>query len=479
MKSLFTLLLIVSCAVSAAAVSSDRFESALVLTFVNVVDVRNGTIDHNVTVVIKDGRISGIAKVGFIHPGPKIRVVNAAGKYLIPGLWDMHVHSAFLQSAWSENVIYPLYLANGITGIRDMGGDFALLKQRRDRIEKGQLLGPHLVIAGPFLNDFPSDQQTIQVHTPDQGRQAVVALKQQGADFIKILSSIPRDTYFAIGDESRKQGIAFVGHLPDSVSLSEASKAGQRSIEHLSGLLLACSSKEEELRRHRQEALTKKDFVAFSAAELEAIGSYDPGKAASLFAELSRNNTWQVPTLVWTRAQANLEDPQMTAASPLKYVPAAVRAEWTPQQLAKDISPDQSSALKKVYARNLQLVADMHKAGVPFLAGSDGPDPYLVPGFSLHDELELLVQAGFTPQQALLAATYNPALFLNKADRYGSIEVGRRGDLVLLDANPLEDIHNTRKISGVILGGQYLSRTDLDKMLAKVEVAAQAAAPAR
>jgi imidazolonepropionase-like amidohydrolase len=176
-----------------------------------------------------------------------------------------------------------------------------------------------------------------------------------------------------------------------------------------------------------------------------------------------------VPTLVWTQAGSRIDDPNLENDPRLKYVPASVREQWKPAQLLKNASPEELTDSKVEAARALELVKEMHDAGVQFMAGTDGPDPYVFPGFSLHDELEWLVKSGFTPLQALQAATLDPALFLGKLGKYGVAETGHAADLVLLDANPLQDIHNTRKIFGVVLGGKYYSRDALDKMLEQVE----------
>ena len=441
----------------------------LVFTNVSVVDTRTGEIGHNRTVVVRNGHIASIAKVALIGKVRDIQVVNANGKYLIPGLWDMHVHSAGGSVApWDEKIVYPLQIVNGVTGIRDMGGDPTLLEQRRSRIEKGEILGPHMIMAGPFLTSGKSDTQTIGVNTPAEGRQAVDALKKRGVDFIKILS-VSHDSYVAIADESAKQHIPFVGHVPESVSVAEASVAGQRSIEHLGGFLLACSSKESELRQQRLEAIAKNDGKSYHAAEMEALATYSADKAQGLFIQLKDNSTWQVPTLVWTQADANLDDPKIKDDPRLKYVPTSVRREWDPSDFLKQVPPERLLERKKIFARYLELAGAMRKMEVPFLAGSDGPDPYVFPGFSLHDEMELLVKAGFTPTQSLQAATLNPALFFGKLDEYGVVEKGRVADLVLLDGDPTEDIRNTRKIDSVVLRGRLYSREDLDKILSRVE----------
>ena len=440
----------------------------LIFTNVNVVNVRNGSIAQGLTVVIKKGHITGVAKLGFVASDHNIQIINAHGKYMVPGLWDMHVHSAFVSPAWDEKIIYPLYIANGVTGVRDMGGDPDVLQSRHDRIENGALLGPRLILGGPFLAGAKADKQTISVNTPEEARQAVDTVKKRGLDFVKILS-VPRDSYFAIVDESKKDKIPFVGHVPYSVSVREASAAGQKSIEHLSGILLACSSREDEIRTQGLAALAKRDYATYQKLGAQVMNTYDQAKAGALFLQLAQNNTWQVPTLVWTEANSRIDGAELQSNPNLKYVPASIRSQWDPVKLRGDTSNEELTALKAEAARDLELVKAMQKVGVLFIAGSDGPDPYVIPGFSLHDELEWLVKSGFTPVQALQSATTMPAQFLSKMDKYGVVEPGRLADLVLLDENPLEDIRNTRKIFGVVANGKYYSRQDLNTMLQQVE----------
>ncbi len=468
MKVFFTASLCLAAFLSAGA-KPKTAPATLIFTNVNVVNTRDGGIEQGVTVVITKDRITGLGKVGFVPEQRNVQVINANGKYLVAGLWDMHVHSAFVSPAWDEKLIYPLYIANGVTGVRDMGGDPDALETRRRRIESGELLGPHLVLAGPFLAGGKGDQQTIAVNTPEDARRAVDAIKGRGEDFVKILSNIPRDSYFAIADESTKQKLSFVGHVPYSVSAREAVAAGQRSIEHLTGILLACSSREEELRSQEVAALTNHDYAAYQKIASQVAATYDQAKAQALFEQIARSHTWQVPTLVWTQAGSRIDDPDLESDPRLKYVPAPVREQWNPATLRKNTSSEELSELKAEAARTVELVKAMHDAGVQFMAGTDDPDPYVFPGFSLHDELEWLVKSGFTPLQALQSATFSPALFLAKLDKYGVAEIGRAADLVLLDANPLQDIRNTRKIFGVVLGGKYYSHEALSKMLEQAE----------
>jgi len=287
-----------------------------------------------------------------------------------------------------------------------------------------------------------------------------------------VLSSVPREAYFAIAEEARRQKIPFVGHVPREVSAGEASAAGQHSIEHTADVMLACSSKETELRSKMIDAVAKDDGAAYTATGLEILSSYDPAKARSLFTQFARNGTWQVPTLVWSDTTARLRSPALATDPHLRYLPAWVRKSWDPGKFQEQITPENAAALQKTAARYSELVRDMHAAGVPMLVGTDSPDPFVFPGFSLHEELQSLVKSGFTPAEALYAATLAPMEFLRRSDR-GVVEKGHVADLVLLSGNPLEDIRNTEKIAGVALRGRYFSREDLDKMLAQAEAATQ------
>lgn len=445
----------------------------LVLTNANVIDTRTGSVGHNLTVVIRDGTIRSIAKIGLIQASRKLRVVNANGKYLIPGLWDMQVRSANgPAAAWDEKILYPLYIANGVTGVRDMEGDADLLDQRQQRIQNGEFLGPNVVFPGGALDSTSSDGHVIAVNNPAEARHAVHTFKDRGVDLIKLLPHVARETYLAIADEAARVRLHFVGQVPESVSVAEASAAGQRSIEHLSGVLLACSSQEAELRRKTLEALTRDDAESYAALTDQTIASYDPQKAWNLFSELTDHNTYQVPALVSWWAAATLDAPGVATDPRLQYVPVSIRTQWAPAKVRQHTTPGQLAGSKALSSRYIELVHSMHRAGVPFMTGTNGPDSYVFPGFSLHDELELLVKAGFSNAEALSAATFYPALFMVKLDKYGVIEPGRVADMVLLDANPLEDIRNTRKISAVVVRGKYHSRLELDRTLAQVAEAA-------
>ena len=422
-----------------------RLPESLLFTNVNVVDTRQGQVLHNMTVLIEQGRIRSIARYGLIAAGLGMRVVNASGKYLIPGLWDMHAHTAERRMLWDEEVIYPLYLANGVTAVRDMGGDPELLAERRQRLEQGELAGPHV---------FVEDHRSPPVGSGDNGQ----------LESLQALSDPPRDSYVPIAGGTTSLSVpARAPELESSAALS-----AERSIEQLGGVLLACSSQEQVLREQRLSALAHHDLQTYSALRLQTIATYDPAKARKFFFQLSDHATWQVPTLVWSQTMAALDDPRFTADSRLAYVPRRAREQWDPKLLLHRLSPGEYASVKAEAVRDLELATAMHRTGVQFLAGTDAPDPYVIPGFSLHDELEWLVRVGFTATQALQSATLYPTLFMVKLDKYGVVEADHAADLVLLDSNPLEDIRNTRKIAAVIFSGKYYSRADLDKMLRQV-----------
>jgi len=226
----------------------------LVFTNVNVVDTRNGRILPGMTVVVKNGQIQGVARFGLITETRNVRVINATGQYMIPGLWDMDVHTADLSAAWDEKIIYPLYVANGVTGVRDMGGDPYLLERRQQRIEDGTLLGPHILFANQFLSGGEITSRTVTLNNPADAPEAVAKLKKRGVNLVMVRADISRDSYLAFAKEAAKLKIRFEGPAPDSITAAEASAAGQRSIERLSGISLACSSKEDTLRKQASQA---------------------------------------------------------------------------------------------------------------------------------------------------------------------------------------------------------------------------------
>lgn len=463
---LFLLLLPAFLAVQAMAQASQT----LVFTHVTVIDGTGDAAKPEMTVVITDDRITALGRTGQV-PAPKdARVVNAAGKFLIPGLWDMHAHIAISASGREERL--PLLIANGITGVRDMFGSLELINLWRKEMAASVLLGPRIVAAGPIL-DGPGSRAFTVVSNEIEARQAVVKVKREGSDFVKVYSALSREAYFAIADEARRQHIAFAGHVPYSVSVAEASDAGQKSIEHLTGMVLAGSTREAELAKKLVQ-MPKTDAIsvwkAVNRAAAGAIETYDEQKARRLFSRLVKNGTWQCPTLVVLRSGAFRGDPGFADDPRMKYMPLSTRQFWDLDRNPNlRFTAEDYAIQKKLYRKQLELVGAMQRAGVGILAGTDMGNPYVFPGFSLHDELELMVEAGLTPMQALQTATLNPARYLGKEEQLGTIGVGKLADLVLLDANPLVDIRNTKQINAVVVAGKLLDRAQRQAMLAQVE----------
>jgi imidazolonepropionase-like amidohydrolase len=456
--------LIVALAVTSAAQALPA--SQLVFTHINLIDATGTLAQPDMTVIVEGQRIVRIGKDGTLKIRKDAQVVDGRGKYLIPGLWDMHVHEIF--GDWlpkNEEITPLLFVANGVTGVRDMGGDLEPLKLWRADIASGKMLGPRMVISGPMLDGpVPQFPSSAPVKSAADGRRAVDELAKGGADFIKIQSLIPRDGYFAAADEAKKLRIVFVGHVPDAVRAVEASNAGQKSVEHLTGVFEGCSSIEDELMKQPR-----------GPGRGRFLSTYDPARAKALIALFVKNQTWQVPTLYWERGEWLIEQTN-SGSDPLeKYAPPAWKQRTWPMftsDISKHWSTDPLPDREKFVQKELEMVGEMNRAGVPLLAGTDTAAGVRVyPGFSLHEELALLVQAGLTTMQALQAATRNPGRFLGFSDT-GTIAEGMRADLVLLDANPLEDITNTKKIRSVVLAGRYLSREDLDSLLKRVELAA-------
>ena len=335
-------------------------QDTIVITDVNIVDVRTGEIHPDQVVVIEKNRITAVgSRKDTRYPRNAPTILNARGGFLIPGLWDMHVHLVF--GDWfprSQDISLPLFVANGVTSVRDMGSELAIVQSWRNDIEAGLLLGPRILTSGPMLDGpkprFPS---SLAIATPEDGRRAVVQLKQSGADFIKLQSLIPREAVFAIAEEARKQEIPFEGHVPDSVLASEMSTSGMHSFEHLIGIFEGSSPLEEE-------------FLKGDKTETKFLSSYDPERASALATLLAKNQTWQCPTLVWERG-GNLIDVTDFSKDPrVKYVPASWKDQtWKnfTEQVKQEFNTDDLETRKKFIERNWKLFSFSTKPAFHFL----------------------------------------------------------------------------------------------------------------
>jgi imidazolonepropionase-like amidohydrolase len=428
----------------------------MTITHATVIDTVSGQMQADTSVLIHGNRI---VRVG---GPPHGRVIDAKGAYVIPGLWDMHTHVYFDSTAADgTDLILPMFLANGVTGVRDMGSILDPVLQARSEIAAHQMFGPRMVVSGPML-DGPKSiyKAVIPIRTADDGRRAVDMLKARGVDFIKVQSLVPRDAYFAIAAESKKLGIEFEGHVPDEVRASEAVASGQRTFEHLIGIFEASSPDEDEY-------LTgKKSPGAF-------LASWSAAREAAITQLLAKNQVWQCPTLFWERGQWLVDAIDYNKDPDLAYAGHDwVKKQWPALQkgILSSIDTEPLAIRQKFVEHELEIVKRLHAANVPFLAGTDTPAGVdVLPGISLHLELQRFVAAGFTPLAALQTATLNPAKFLHKTNDFGTVAPGRVADLVLLSANPLKNIANTRSIVGVVADGRYLSQADLAQLRTKLK----------
>jgi imidazolonepropionase-like amidohydrolase len=444
------LLLTISLTLSLLALSlrADPTSVALAIRRVTVIDATGAPPKSNMTVIVIDGRISSIdADQNMIVP-KGARVIDGQDRFLIPGLWDMHVHLA----KTGENTL-PLFIANGVTGVRDMGGDYESLLRWRREIAEGKRLGPRIRTSGPILESAsnvermkregtvePVDRFRLGVPNAESAESVVARLSAMGVDFIKVRTTASLETYRAIAAAAQKHGLALVGHA--TASPEEIIKAGQRSVEH--------------------------SFIP-------PLSGRTPEQRAELFRKMAAAKIAVTPTLVvgealltpYDRAAAIAEDSQGKLDARRRYLSGYLIEDWREQVAEKK---EARMDLTKLFAERARDLREMHQSGITLLPGTDAGVLLIYPGFSLHDELRLLVeQAALTPMEAIMSATRRSAEFLGLERSLGTIERGKIADLVLLDANPLDDIRATQRIAGVAVSGRFFSKAELQRMLARVE----------
>jgi len=453
----------------------------LVIEHVTVIDVRTGRrlADHDL--VISGSRIVGLGPSDSLPAPARAHVVDGRSKFVIPGLWDMHVHlfnNASDPGTHEAEWYFPLFIANGITGVRDMWTDLddvRLVREWNRQVAADELVGPRIVPTGPLLDGpRPIWPNAVSITTPARARTIVDSLVRGGVQTLKIYDGLSRDVYVAVVAEAKRLGVPFVGHVPGVLLGAEVSDAGQRSIEHLH-IREDCSTVGLEAVRRRSATPAQ---AAQPGQRGRILQTYSDSLCAELFRKLVRNGTWQDPVLVGRRqgllrGDTAFVDPWRRDPR-LSYVRPAEAAQWEARSVddLRRATGESVDLGRREFQNLLHITGRMSQAGVPILAGTDIGNPYRVAGFSLHEELALLVEAGLTPLGALQAATLNPATFLNGADSLGSLLPGRLADLVVLDGDPLSDISNTRKIHAVVLNGRYIERASLDTLLLKGQAAA-------
>lgn len=449
--------------------------ATLAITGVTVIDVRDGSRIQDAVLVVEGTRFRAVGPGRETAIPAASRVVDARGKYVIPGLWEMHAH---IMSPAEAEVFFPLFVAHGIVGIRDAGGDVGgdeglTPSQFRDLAARlpyaPQIAACGASIDGPALRRF--------------GAAAIVDKQAgQGVACIKLMSLIPRAGLFDIMARARERGLPVVGHVPIGVSAAEASDLGVRTLEHaLAEILVTVSKREPALRAERLAAAGsglspgEQEMLLFTPPTEALFSTWRDDKAAALFHRFVANHTWNTPTLMIfaVRRPALSDDTAFWNDPNLTLVPRAWVDSWRPEHTKHWLAGVPRSDVPAYLARfatwnhaQLDLVRRMHVAGVGFLAGTDVSNwNMLVPGVSLHDELGQFVEAGLSPLEALQTATINPARYLGIEDSVGTVAAGKRADLVLLDADPTASISNTKKIAAVLLGGRLIERNELNRIL--------------
>lgn len=465
---------IIATAAMATPASEPAGPESVAIKAVTVIDVRSGARQKR-DILIRDGRIAELRAAGRLRPPKNARIVDGAGQYAIPGLWDMHVHLTH-EAVFADRIL-TLYLANGVTSLRDTGGPIDAVVAVRKAANDGPGPAPRVFIAGPVIDGAPQvrTETSALVETPAQAVALIDSLAARGVDFIKAYEMLRPEALTAIIERAHHHGLSVTGHIPLRTTTLGALDAGLDGIEHLRGMEFDCAREPARLLADRVHLMDQ--HAAEKGMQLRrrvhasvrpgAFASQDPAACAELIRKFVEKGTWHTPTLhiVAFRSLGFHADPAWRAE--WQYLPAELRPVWR-ERLADYTDESRYEEWRTHGDWAIATVRQMHAAGVRILAGTDSPGLVFMPGFTLHDELVALVRAGLPPLAALQAATLEPARYFRVERDAGSIEPRKLADIVLLAADPLADIANTRRITAVIAKGRVYDRAALDRMLGEL-----------
>lgn len=472
--SLFIMKPIIYCLVLFSLLSFQspaQNKADLLIQHATIIDVAMGKLAYNKTIIVNNGRITSVVNDNAIKNITAAQTVDARHKFLIPGLWDMHMHFGGGDTLIEENKnLLPLFIANGITTIRDCAADLSpVVIQWRKEINENKLLGPTIFTAGPKLEGYKSIWiGDLEIGTSEELTKALDSLQKIKADFIKITDNTMKpDLYLESVKQARKRGWPITGHIPAALTLTQVSDAGLSAIEHISYLLRAGNAEEAAYsKKIAAGQMTSKEYNQL------LLKNFDTAQAIKVYRQLAKNKTAVVPTLSISLTTAYLDKDNHANDAYLQYIGKGLRNtyNWRVERAAKD----DAAAVEyrhEVIERAAGLLPILHKAGVTIIAGTDAGylNSFDYPGLSLHKELEFMVKYGLTPLQALQASVINGPTFFNKQKEYGSIAAGRKADILLLDENPLINISATQKISAVIVKGKLFTRQQLDNLLEDIK----------
>ncbi len=441
---------------------ANKSEEILAFVHVTVVPMNSERVVTDHTVIVRDGRIDEIVPASQAHVPKNAVTIDGRGKYLMPGLADMHVH---LDSGAPG--MLSVFLANGVTTVRNMWGTPKILEWRQ-HVENGDLLGPTIYTTGPILDgDPPAYPGSAVITTPEQAVREVAAEKQAGYDGVKVLDNLLPDVYEAVLRAAKEQRLPVYGHVPWRVGMENALGGGQRSFEHMTDWMHALLPKDSPARRTLLAILGGEQPMNFQGYMVQPFQSADKARIPELVARAAAAGVWFCPTLVASRRFTSTADElqALRSTNAMKFVAPSNWAYWDGLEAAVTSQQPDSAAMKAGFNTMLASVRAMHEAGVGLLIGTDTPNPFVVPGFSVHEELQNFVDAGLTPYEALRSATRDAADFLGASEEFGTVAVGQRADLILVEANPLEDVGNVARRVGVSIRGRWFSEKDLRVLL--------------
>jgi len=440
MQGICTLIATLVTTIALGALSASRQPSAVAFERVSVIPMDRERVLADQTVIVREGRIAEIGSSGTVSVPSDSTRVEGRGKFLIPALAEMHAHIS-AERGEAERVLF-MYVANGIGTIRSMLGDpvhFSL----RERAMRGEIVAPTMYLSGPSF----SGQTT---PTPQAATARVIEQKKAGYDFLKIHPGVPRDAFDALAKTADMQGIRFAGHVPAAVGLQRALEAKYWTIDHIDGYV---------------EALAEPGAQDAEIFGINLVGGLDESRIPSLVERTRAAGTWIVPTQILVENWYGPDDVETMRKWPeMRYARPGEMSQWVATK-RKNLEGYSSDHRQRYIALRRRLIKALHGGGVGLLLGSDAPQTWNVPGFSIHREIATYVAAGLTPYEALVTGTRGVATHLNALDRAGTIDTGKRADLVLLDANPLQDIANTSKIAGVMIGGRWMPKNEIDQRL--------------
>jgi len=458
-----------------AAPTAAREQADLLIRHATIVDVASGKAIANQAIAVAGDTIRAVGPDASVSRRYAARSsVDATDKFVMPGLWDMHVHFGGGPGLIEENKnLLPLYVAYGVTTVRDCAADISpSVLEWRAAVAEGRLLGPRIFTSGPKLEGYkPLWKGTIEVGTPAEVNAALDRLQAMRVDFVKITdNTLKPDVFLYAVKEAKRRGLKTSAHTPYALTILEAADAGLSSVEHVDYLIKAGSPKEAEIGA---------DYVAgkltYGQASDAFVETFDREYAKGVYRQLAERHIAVTPTLNMGRILAYLDREDHSKDPALAYIGPGLRKtyDWRVERAAK-ATPEQIAARHKEYELSKQVIPMLVEAGIPILAGTDAGylNSFNYPGEGIHEELERYVESGLTPQQALVSATITGPAFLGHSDRYGALSKGKAADILILDANPLSDVKATRAIRGVVLHGQWLDRAALDTLLANAKARA-------